>query len=309
MIVRHVLGLLALGALAACYGTEDLIARASLEVLITGTEEGDRIKLTLDERESVLWVDAHAEEPLSLFADLPPGAHRGELELLRDEVRHCQDLSVETRTDRLERISIDLRMLPRCDFDEEDEDAGPASDAGSEDGSDGGPDDDESDGGPDDDSGDDDHEADAGPEPLEDAGPPLVTLHLARLEERVEPLSCSGDCEQQTRIEADGSLTVSGPDAIEGIVSPADFAALEGAVLSPEAERLFSGEDPSCPIASPSADERVELRRTYVVRVGDEDRAMNESVDVTECGGVAASLRARIALLRAIAEANEEGGD
>lgn len=313
MSARMSIATIALLAVAACYGPDDLVADASLEVLLTGAEPGDRVKLTLDGDESVLHVEEQPAGPLSLFARLPPGEHEGELELLRADARYCTTFSVETRVDRVEQVSLDLRFLPRCDEVTTDAgpDGGPPPDGGDDE--DGG--DDDEDGGelePDDDAGEPEPGDDAG-EPdhgdHDDAGTPATVRRLERVEEEVHLLECSSDCERETRVDDELRVSVSGPDGFEGQIPASDFAALEQAALSDDADLLFSGAADDCLVTSPPTTERVYLRRTYVTSVGSNEQSVQQTVEITGCGGVAASLRARVAFLREVAEESADAGD
>lgn len=319
MITRIAASLLALSLVAGCYGTEILVADASLEVLVTGARPGDRVKLVLDGVASdPIVVTPSTPDPLSFSARLAPGEHEGELELARRGERFCEAFSVETPANGVERVAIDLRSVSRCDEDDDDggepdEDAGePDEDAGEPDEDGGEPDEDG--GEPDEDGGEPNDDAgapndDAGAS-NPDAGEPAPVRRLESVEERVVQIAgCENDCETRTDIEDELRLTVSGAQSFEGSISSTDFAALELAFLDDDADRLFEGDDPGCPVATPPEDEQRVLRRVVVVTTGTDEHRTTESVNISGCSGVAATLRARIAVLREEVEQGLDAGD
>lgn len=166
-------------------------------------------------------------------------------------------------------------------------DAGAVDDAGGGDGDGDG----DGDGEPPD-GGDGDAQADAGV-----AGPVFDSLR-----EEVHLADCDGgDCVETTRVKAEGEVSFrnANGEESEGAVGPSDIDALAADVMSEDADRLFAGDDPGCPLVAPPAGDRVYLERR-LASAGEDDEVV-ESVDVTGCTGLAATLRARVAFLRSLA--------
>jgi hypothetical protein len=254
-------------------GVGDLIDDATVEVVVTGLLPGDELALTIDDDTTRLVADDARAGRLSLFETLPPGEHEGLLELVRGDERRCHELEFTTRAGERTSVAVDTGTFEPCDDDDEDDE------------------DEEEDAGPEDDA------EDAGPE--EDAG--VLAPVLDRLRETDRDETCTPEpCEVETRIE-EGRVDVNDADGErEGELPAALWLDIQTLALSTQANALFAGDDPACPVSSPPADLSVELERR-VETAEDESTRVTERLDVVGCDGVAAQLRALIADARTYA--------
>lgn len=253
-------------------GVDDLTGDTNVEILVTGLLPGDIVELDLDDRTTRLAVAQGAGDRITFYELLMAGEHEAHLLLSRGNDDLCDELEFTTTADERRSLAIDVALFSPCDDDDEDE-------------------------------------RDAGPESSDDGGDPQRAME--RIREVVRDDGCAPDpCEQETRVEDDGFVEVRTDDGdLEGQLSAADLSALSALVLSPAAEMLFQGDDPTCPLATPPAAPTVELERR--VQLGEvEDTRVTERLDVTGCTGIAADIRAALAAARAqAAEMSDEEPD
>lgn len=287
--MRCVLLLLTMLALAACpwRGVDDLVDDADLVVVLTGVVAGDAVVLEVGGRRTRASVRPGSAGELRLFVELDAGTHRAELRHERgDEVR-CASFEVQPASGDVATYALDARLMERCeDDDDEEQDDGGAADGDEPDAADAGEDDEEQDA----DAGDDDDDRDAGP----------PETRFVWLSEVAPADGCSGNCDDEhTEIEADGSVSYDPADGeeLEGTLSPAELAVVVQDSLSSAADALFAGGDPGCPVGQPS-DETVELERRLLLLEGGDETYLTERVDVSDCDGIALTLRQHLATAR-----------
>lgn len=272
MIGPRLLATSLLLALTGCvFGTSSsLVDEAGAEVWVVGLVGDERVTLELEDLSRA--ADADGRDTLTFYLALAPGPHEGTVRIDGDASR-CAALVLDVDEGGADVAAVDARTAPLC---------APAPDAGPDDA---GP----PDAGP--------PEEDAGPG---DAGPAQRALELF-VETEVVVLPClNDDCDIVTIIESSGVVEVEelALAPASGTVSPADLDAFAAAALSPDADALFAGLDPSCPQGG-ALDGIVTLRRVWR---GPDDTLRDETVDVSTCAtGEAAALRARVALLRTLA--------
>jgi hypothetical protein len=254
----------ALALPSACLwrGVDDLTDESNTELIVTGLEAGDRLAVELGEERVEQTVAETDGDRISIFGSLPPGEHSATVEHERAGERACGELEFDVEQGAEATLSVDVRSLEECDEDDEDPPDEPEPDAG---------------------PGDD---------------PPSVILdgRFVHLEETSSESGCTDSCEETTvRVDDEGDVRVEGPEAFEGSLPAAELVALAALAVSPEADALFAGDDPDCPLASPPPDEDpVELeRRVRDTETGDES---TERVDATGCEGFAERLRERLEL-------------
>jgi hypothetical protein len=302
-----VLTLLALPTLsgAGCWlrGPDDLDQVLNVEIVISGLVDGDRVAISIDGDETRHLFSRDAGRTLDVVTSLETGTHVLGVVIERGEARLCVERAFDVDDDGAS-VGIDAADLDACP--DVDGDAGtPEHDAGLPDG--GGPNDagdGDGDGDGDDDGGEGDE--DGGDGDNEDAGEP--GRQFERLREEVSG-GCDdgGPCGMTTIIDGEGEVTVDDEesgDAEVGESSSLDLAALVEAVMSPAADLLFEGDDPTCPVDDPLPElPTVKLTRTVLVHDGaGEPEPSEEEIDVTGCvGGIAAEIRARVALIRDLA--------
>lgn len=325
---RLFLSLFAL-ALMGCpwRGVEDLIGDAAVVIVVTGVRPGDSVALDVGGRLSRVTVTEG--EALSLYLDVPAGDHRVALRHERRAEASCVSFDVHAVAGASTTYGTDVRLLSPCGPGGE-ADAGPdpEGDGGEPEDDDGGegegerdggePDDNEDDGGEQEvDAGDADDELDGGDadgsdvdDEDEDGGLLPSSTQLSRLREVSVAEGCTDSCEpEQTDIEGDGSAYYVDADgqSFEAALSPPDLAAVVSAALSTAADLLFAGDDPECPLAQPPAADTVQLERRVRLVEGGEEIHLTERVDVTGCGGIAASLREHLAEARDLASSTDAG--
>lgn len=321
-------------------GVDDVVEDANLEIVVSGVQAGDQLRLAVAGAASRLILDEDHGQSVRLFARVPPGAQEASLWHGRGSERRCLVLPVQGGGG-LVSWSVDVRLMPPCEplpsdggpssSDGGDRAASDAGDPGHGDdgGADGGDDDDDDGGDDDDDGGDggDDGEIeqdaghgeglDAGAEAEEDGGPDSgseldddgdeATGSFVRLREVVHQLSCISECEEQTEVDDDGVATLQtfAGEEHEGVLGQASFEALVSDAVSVDADLLFSGEDSSCPTGEPLSTESVKLER----RIIHGEAHLTERVEVSGCGGIADILRQHLAAAREAALSATELGD
>ena len=97
-------------------GPEALLERATAEVIVTGVQGGDLIRIEVGDVVRETTVDD--DVPLHLHLELPPGVYEGSLEVVRQQAHLCARVLLEIPEEDAQAVtSVDLRDAQPCQGD------------------------------------------------------------------------------------------------------------------------------------------------------------------------------------------------
>jgi hypothetical protein len=293
---RMVLAGVALAASACLPGPELLDARTTAELIVTGVETGDVLRVRIADLALTRGVGGR-DQRVTFALTLSPGRHEGACEVQRRRVRLCGNFVLDVTADRRAATSLDVDELTRCELPDRDagvaDDAGPIGDAGGHE--DAGLEGDAgtiADGGSDD-AGVEDAGSDAGA-PDGGASPLLVFSMLTEMSTVPGPCG-DGTCTLTTQVTSDGTIVVEHFSGTEqGTVDANELEALALDALSDEANAVFTN---GCATSGMGV---VTLTREVLRIEGVVPDVIAESQDVNGCSvPVVAAMRGRLQALRA----------